>query len=309
MFLPSGTTIARIQSFAESAAFLTAQFLKASAAPEDTLAGWSLEDRDPQVIESMLPFFGALYQHYFRVKTDGWEHVPSSGNMLLIGSHNGGWSAPDTVMMAYDWFRRFGYERPTYALMEPRTWQAFPPLGRLAAQVGALRATPQMAHAVLEHQANLLIYPGGIQDVFRPHALRHRICFNGNQGFVKLALQAEVPIVPLISHGAHDTLLVLADIYPQMQKLHQQGMPWLFGIDPGVFPVYLGLPWGIGIGPLPNIPLPIPLHTRVCPPIYFERYGEEAARDRDYVEACYKLVVQTMQQALDRLVQEKTQPA
>lgn len=305
MVSSSGNPIAPLQSFAESAAFLVSQLVRVSAAPEDALTGLSLDDRNPRVIEQLLPFFEAIYQHYFRVKTDGWQHIPGSGNVLFIGSHNGGWAAPDTVMMAYDWFKRFGTERPMYALMEPKTWQVLPPLARLATQVGAVRATPQMAHAVLERQADLLIYPGGIQDVFRPHALRHRICFNGNQGFVKLALQAEIPIVPLISHGAHDTLLILADIYPQMQKLHQQGLPWLLGIDPGIFPLYLGLPWGLGIGPLPNIPLPVPMHTRVCPAIYFDRYGDEAARDRDYVDQCYDQVVQTMQQALDQLVQEK----
>ena len=114
-----------------------------------------------------------------------------------------------------------------------------------------------------------------------------------------------MPIIPFISHGAHSTLIVLADIYPQLQQLHQLGMPWLAGIDPGVFPIYLGLPWGIAVGPLPNIPLPLRLHTRVCPPIFFERYGEEAAREREYVEQCYQRVCEQMQLELERLVQEE----
>ncbi len=33
-----------------------------------------------------------------------------------------------------------------------------------------------------------------------------------------------------ISHGAHSTLFVLEDIYPQLKELHKQGMPWPFGI-------------------------------------------------------------------------------
>jgi 1-acyl-sn-glycerol-3-phosphate acyltransferase len=80
-------------------------------------------------------------------------------------------------------------------------------------------------------------------------------------------------------------------------------MPWLLDIDPEVFPIYLGLPWGLAIGPLPNIPLPVPIHTRVCPPIIFERYGREAAHDRDYVDTCYNIVYVQMQQELDNLVQ------
>ncbi|MGK7892990.1 MAG: glycerol acyltransferase, partial [Xenococcus sp. (in: cyanobacteria)] len=51
------------------------------------------------------------------------------------------------------------------------------------------------------------------------------------------------------------------------------------------------------------IPLPIKLHTRVCA-ITFERYGEEAVRDRKYVNQCYHQVCDQMQQELDQLVKE-----
>jgi hypothetical protein len=44
------------------------------------------------------------------------------------------------------------------------------------------------------------------------------------------------------------------------------------------------------------------MYTRVCSPIIFDRYGEKAARDRDYVEACYQRVVTEMQQQLDQLL-------
>jgi 1-acyl-sn-glycerol-3-phosphate acyltransferase len=162
-----------------------------------------------------------------------------------------------------------------------------------------------MAIAALRRGAAVLIYPGGVQDVFRPYSLRNTICFSGHRGFIKLALQEEAPIIPFISHGAHSTLIVLADLYPQLQQLHQLGLPWLFGIDPGVFPIYLGLPWGIAVGPLPNIPLPSKLHTRVCQPIVFERYGDEAAHDKNYVDECYNKVCNLMQRELDRLVQEE----
>ena len=293
-----------IFSMIQSAGVVADLYIKASLAQADTLTGWSLDDRKPQVIEKLMPFFSLVYQYYFRVQTDGWENIPKTGKVLLIGSHNGGLAAPDTVMMTYDWFRQFGTERLAYALMEPKIWQVLPGLARLATQVGCIQTHPDMVRAALHRDAAVLIYPGGAKDVFRPYCLRNKIYFHGHKGFIKLALQEEVPIVPFISHGAHSTLIVLADIYPQLQQLHQLGMPWLGGIDPGVFPIYLGLPWGIGVGPLPNIPLPIALHTRVCPAIVFERYGEEAARDRKYVEQCYRQVCEQMQQELDRLVRE-----
>ncbi|MFB2768939.1 lysophospholipid acyltransferase family protein [Pelatocladus sp. BLCC-F211] len=266
-----------------------------------TKLGWSLEQRDPQFIKFLMPFWEWLYKYYFRVQTSGWENIPANEKVLLVGSHNGGLAVPDMHMMMYDWFRRFGVERPIYGLMHPTVWKECPDVAQAAAKAGAIIAHPKMAIAALHSGASVLVYPGGAEDVFRPHSLRNQIYFAERQGFIKLALREKVPIVPLISTGAHDTLIVLADCYKIVQQLHEWGMPWLFDIDPVVFPIYLGLPWGLAFGPLPNIPLPILIRTRVCPPIVFEHYGRKAASDRDYVNACYELVRSRMQQELNDL--------
>ena len=264
--------------------------------------GWSLDERNPEVIKSWMPVWEWLYRYYFRVHTEGWHHVPSTGKMLIVGSHNGGMGSPDTSMFMYDWFRRFGYERLAYGLMHPLGWKV-PAMAKAAAQVGAVLAHPRVATRALRRGAAVLVYPGGAEDMFRPYNLRHQIHLAGRKGFIKLALREEAPIVPIISHGAHETLIILADFYKQIQQLQEWGLPQLLDLDVGVFPIYLGLPWGLGIGPVPNIPLPVQIHTRVCAPIMFDRYGRKAASDRDYVDACYEQVRSQMQGELDCLVQ------
>jgi hypothetical protein len=47
--------------------------------------------------------------------------------------------------------------------------------------------------------------------------------------------------------------------------------------------------------------LPRKIYTRVLEPIVFERSGNESAKDRSYVEACYFRVEAEMQKGLDRL--------
>ena len=266
--------------------------------------GWSLDERNPQVIKFLMPLWEWFYRYYFRVTTDGWHHIPSQGQVILVGSHNGGLASPDMIMTMYDWFRRFGTERPVYGLMHPSVWKVNPTIARVGEQTGAIVAHPRMALAALERGVSILVYPGGAQDIFRPHRERDRINFAERKGFIKLALKQEIPIIPVISKGAHDTLIVLDDFYEWVEQLHKWGMPWLFNVDPEVFPIYLGLPWGIGIGPLPNIPLPVPIHTRVCAPIIFDMYGKETTRDRAYVDACYERVVTQMQRELDLLIAE-----
>lgn len=299
------TAPSSVSTFLQSAETLAERLLKASLAPADRYTGHSLADRNAKVIRELLPFYSWFYHYYFRVKTDGWEHIPPTGKVLLVGAHNGGLAAPDTVMMAYDWMKRFGPDRPAYALMDLKIWQAFPGLARLATQVGAIQANASMAVTALRHGAAVLLYPGGVQDVFRPYSLRRQIYFQGNTSFIKLALMESAPIVPLISRGAHSTLVILADVYEQLQGIQPGGFPWPFDFDPGTFPIYIGLPWGLAIGPWPNIPMPVTLHTRVCPPVVFERYGAAAAHDQDYVDACYQQVCDLMQTQLDSLFAER----
>jgi len=268
------------------------------------LDGLSLDQRDPQFIKStLMPILDWFYHHYFKVTTDGWENVPEAGKVMIIGSHNGGLTSPDMFMAIYDWFRHLGTERPTYALTHPNLWKLAPFLAEPAVKCGSLQATAEMAIKALQKDAALLIYPGGLKDVFRPYSQRNKIRFEGNAEFIKLALRNEAPIVPLISTGAHETLIVLTDLYDQVRQLHEAGLPWPFGIDPEVFPIYLGLPWGLGVGPVPNIPLPVSMHIRLGKPIRFEHYGEEASKDKDYVLICYDQVHNQMQNELDTLTE------
>lgn len=265
--------------------------------------GKSLGDRDPETIKSAMPVWEWFYHNYFWVKSDGWENIPPDGQVLFVGSHNGGLVAPDMHMCMYEWFRRFGTDRVVYGLMHPLAIKGFGFFAEKAIQCGAVLADPRIALAAFESGASVLVYPGGGEDAFRPHRLRDRIYFAERRGFIKLALRVEVPIVPVISTGAHDTLFVLEDFYPQMRQLHEEwGFPWLLDTDPRVFPIYLGLPWGLAIGPLPNLPLPSQIRIRICKPIVFERYGRDAARDRDYVDSCYHLVLNQMQEQLDLLI-------
>ncbi|PSF37152.1 glycerol acyltransferase [Aphanothece hegewaldii CCALA 016] len=269
-------------------------------------SNWFLQQRNPSVIRSLFPYWDWIYRYYFRVKTDGWHHIPSTGQVLLVGSHNGGLAIPDMSMMMYDWFRRFGTERLIYGLSHPSVWKnhPYPFFTKLAMQVGAIPATPRMAFAALRKGSSLLVYPGGARDLFRPYTQRNQIYFAGQKGFIKLALQQELPIIPLISKGAHETLIILGDLSEWIEPFRTWGFSGLFPEGLEVFPFYLGLPWGLAIGPLPNIPFPVQIHTRVCPPITFSQYGKEAAQDRAYVESCYWQVVNTMQGELDQLIGE-----
>ena len=115
-------------------------------------------------------------------------------------------------------------------------------------------------------------------------------------------MEFDLPLLPVVSWGSHDTLLILEDLYPLARALQRRGwLRWPLGIDPEVLPLYVGLPWGLMLGPIPNLPLPAPIRLSIGGPIRFERRGEGASRDRGYVQACYRQVETTMQRQLDAL--------
>ena len=267
-------------------------------------AGWSLDKRDRQYIETFFPLWDWLYHQYFHVHSDGWHHIPE-GKMLLVGSHNGGLAAPDLHMLIYDWYRRFGFHRAVYGLMSPRMWEEFPHLAAMTEKVGAIAANPWVASQAFAKGAGVLVYPGGGLDAFRPFDQWDKICLANRKGFIKLALKERVPIVPIVSVGAHHTLYVLADLNPLLKELNKKGLATALRAGEEVYPVYWGLPYGITFGAIPNWPLPATIHIRICPPIYLEPAGDPAKPpDRDFVDQCYETVRKKMQDALDGLIED-----
>jgi 1-acyl-sn-glycerol-3-phosphate acyltransferase len=120
--------------------------------------------------------------------------------------------------------------------------------------------------------------------------------FGGRTGFVRLALRRQVPIVPVVSVGAHETFRVLTDGHRLAHALH---LKELLRIE--VLPVFLCLPWGIWIGPYElHVPLPSQIRIRALPPIRFD-LPPSAADDDATVHALAEQVRSTMQAGLDDL--------
>ncbi|MCZ7687664.1 MAG: hypothetical protein M5U28_56555 [Sandaracinaceae bacterium] len=145
------------------------------------------------------------------------------------------------------------------------------------------------------------VYPGGDLDSMRPFRDRDRVVFGPRRGYVRLALRAGVPIVPVVAAGAHATSLVLTDGRALARAL---GLQRALRLE--VCPVTVSVPWGlvVGITP-PYVPMPTRILVEVMEPIAFDRCGEEAAADRDYVERCHERVHGAMEATLERLAAER----
>jgi 1-acyl-sn-glycerol-3-phosphate acyltransferase len=256
-----------------------------------------LARRDQGLIRRAFPWLTRLTDHYYRAEVQGVEHLSDQAS-LIVSTHNGGMYTPDAYCLAVAFWRRFGLETPAYGLMHKTAFRV-PLMGWLLPRLGAIHASRENAATVLAANHPLLVCPGGDIDALKPFSQRHRIVFGQRMGFVALALRHRVPIVPVVSVGAHETLFFVNDGRWLAEK---SGLARLLRVK--AVPLALSFPFGLTPAGLFAIPLPSKVTLRVLPPIHFDEPAA-AADDPAVVQRCFARVVATMQAALDDLAAQR----
>jgi 1-acyl-sn-glycerol-3-phosphate acyltransferase len=255
--------------------------------------------RDPAYIERTLPALRLMSALYFRATVRGLEHIPAEGPVLLVGNHSGGTWIADTFVFAQTFYDHFGPERRFHQLAHDLLFK-FAGLRTLVQRYGTVPASPANMGTALDRGAALLVYPGGDHETYRPSWESDEIDFAGRTGFIGLALEHGVPIIPVVSIGGQETALFLGRgrRLARLLKLDER-----FRLK--VLPPVLGPPVGLTIMDLPvRFPLPAKISIEVLEPIDL---GEQLHSSRDLDDG-YELVTSTMQRTLSRLSDRRTLP-
>ncbi len=257
-----------------------------------------LDVRDPDFIRERLPLLWLAATVWYRGEVRGLGNIPDEGPVLMVGNHSGGNMMPDTLVLTLAFNAYFGAERPFYQLAHNLV-VSMPWLSDLR-KFGTVAASPDNARKALEAGAALLVYPGGDYEVHRPTRQANQIDFDERKGFIKLALDQGVPLVPVVAIGGQETALFLSRGEWLARLLRLDRMLRL-----KVMPISLSLPWILNVGDfLGHIPLPAKITVEVLPPIHLrEQFGE----DPD-VEEIYRHVTGLMQDTLDALAEERRLP-
>jgi 1-acyl-sn-glycerol-3-phosphate acyltransferase len=255
--------------------------------------------RDPDYIEHTLPAWRLVSNRYFRADVRGLDHIPAEGPVLLVGNHSGGILIADTFVFAQAFYDHFGPQRVFHQLAHDLVFKT-PGARALVQRYGTVPASPENMARALEREAALLVYPGGDHETFRPSWESEKVDFAQRTGFVKLALEHEVPIVPVVAIGGQETGLFLGRGRRLARSLHLGSLMRL-----KVLPAVIGPPFGVTVLDLPlRIPLPSKISIRVLKPINLrERLGSGGS-----VEDGYRLVTSAMQRVLTRLGDERELP-
>jgi 1-acyl-sn-glycerol-3-phosphate acyltransferase len=254
--------------------------------------------RDQAQIERWLPWLKRVTA-YFTPEVHNVRHVPSSGAVLVVGNHSCSFYMPDAWVVAAAVAERRGLSS-VYSLVYDLLL-AVPGYGPFLRRSGALPADGTAASAALAGGAAVLVFPGGDYDACRPWTDRDVVDFGGRRGFVRLALRTGVPIVPVVSYGAHHGVMVVARGEPVARVL---SLPRL---RIKVLPLMLVPPFGV----VPVVALPpLPAHISVefLAPMTWPDLPREAADDPAVVARCYDEVMTSMQHVMDRLAADEPHP-
>jgi len=192
-------------------------------------------------------FWNTLVDYGFRMAMDGWENLPDPPG-----------AAGGNLLRRAVCIRRVDCRRAVVAAVRagshaagdrPRRADGDPVIGRYFRAMGVLPAAPDSIATALAEGRDVALWPGGEVDSLRPWADRDRANLAGRTGFVKMAIRAGVPIVPIATVGGADAMPVL---------IRGAGLSRALRLDQllrlKVFPLAISLPWGIAPAALPSSP-------------------------------------------------------
>src|SRR5690606_37751409 len=136
-------------------------------------------------------------------------------------------------------------------------------------------------------------FPEGQKGTRKLYWQRYKLRRFGRGGFVRTALRARVPIVPVALVGAEEAMPIFAHV-----RLLQRLTGLIY------FPVNHAFPhFGLAAG---LMFLPAKFKIRFLEPVTLDRYGPEDADDVGLVQAIAEDVRSRIQRELDRLVAART---
>jgi 1-acyl-sn-glycerol-3-phosphate acyltransferase len=223
---------------------------------------------DLEVRELVTPAFRFLHDRYWRIEVSGAHHVAADGPVLLVANHSGALPFDGAMIVTALQLLR----RRVVRFLYDRFVEAVSPLDAFYRKVGGVTASRENAQALLRMGEAVLLFPEGISGVAKPFSERYRLR-PFSPGFARLAMQFDVPVVPVAVVGAEE-------IYPLVGRAEgvgkALGVPYL-PITP-FFPL---------LGLLGALPLPTKWFIRFGPPV---RLSAGSAQG-DYLQARNDAVV------------------
>jgi 1-acyl-sn-glycerol-3-phosphate acyltransferase len=232
-------------------------------------------DRD-YLLSGAAPFV-FLYKSYFRTETHGIERLPE-GRVLIIANH-GGQLPFDGAMIAAACLVEGDPPRAVRTMVDQ--WvPTLPFVSTFMSRCGPVVGTPENCRRLLVAGETILVFPEGMRGATKLYQQRYQLQEFG-QGFMRLALETDSPIVPVAVVGSEEQAPAIADLKPLAKLLGLPSLP----LTPQ------GLPW----------PLPVKYRLYFGEPMRFTGHPD----DDEELERKVKVVRSRLQSTLQEKLRER----
>jgi 1-acyl-sn-glycerol-3-phosphate acyltransferase len=183
-----------------------------------------------------------VWRRWFRFETENFDVLRDTETSLIVGYHGGPWTY-DLWMLGDRMHDELGYfPRAVWHWL----WWAIPGLNQAVTGLGGLRGapTPDEMDDLRARGEHLVVAPGGMREAMRPFWDEGRVDLGDRRGYLRLALDYDLPIIPVVATGLAATFVGLNDGYRTSLRVFGRGdLPaWLaFGVG-GIWPLALPFP-------------------------------------------------------------------
>ena len=215
---------------------------------------------------------------YTRLSTEGIEHIPRKGPVIIVPNHSGVWGW-DAMVLQNEILKK--------AKRIPRTmlhkfWFQNKNLRQIAEQLAFIPQDFKKALKVLRRNNLLLLFPEAEAGNFKPSTKMYQLQ-PFNPGFISLAILSKAYIVPCCILGAEESHLNLGTL-DWAEKLFGARIPL----------------------PLNIIPFPVKWDLVFLPPLSLAKYGREDSRKEKFlIEAAENIRMRIQQRINKELVKRK----
>jgi 1-acyl-sn-glycerol-3-phosphate acyltransferase len=155
---------------------------------------------NPESLKCAVGLGAWFYEHYFRCDTYGVNNIPD-GRCFIISNHSG--QLPfDGGMLSMAAFLERDPPRFLRSMVE-RFVPSLPFVSTFLTRCGQILGTPENCRRLLENGEAILVFPEGVRGLNKTWEHRYRLQRFG-QGFMRLALETNTPIVPAAVIGAEE---------------------------------------------------------------------------------------------------------
>lgn len=133
----------------------------------------------------------------------GRKHLPDHDSYVVVANHSG-LGTVESLLLPDVWEKHLGPSHPIAAMIHPAALRT-PGLGRLMRSAGCVAATREGAAWARANGAPLLLFPGGDHESMRPLWRSREVDFGGRKGWIQLAREHRLTIVPMAITGSHVT--------------------------------------------------------------------------------------------------------